>query len=46
MSPTTRIFAALAVGALLLAFAASLVLVSLSSSQTPSNQPLVVYGSR
>jgi hypothetical protein len=46
MTPTVRIFMALAVGALLLAFAASLSLVTASSSQTPSDQPLVVYGSR
>jgi hypothetical protein len=46
MSPTARIFVALAFGALLLAFAAALTLVTASSSQTSSNQPLVVYGSR
>ncbi len=46
MSSTARIFVALAVGALLLAFAASLTLVTASSSQTSSDQPLVVYGSR
>jgi hypothetical protein len=46
MSPTARVFIALAVGALLLAFAASLTLVIASSSETTSNRPLVVYGSR
>jgi hypothetical protein len=46
MSPTARLFVALAVGALLLAFAASLTLVTASNSGTSSNQPLVVYGSR
>jgi hypothetical protein len=45
MSPTARVFIALAVGALLLAFAASLTLVT-ASSETTSNRPLVVYGSR
>jgi hypothetical protein len=46
MSPTVRVFIALAVGALLLAFAASLTLVTASNSESGSNRPLVVYGSR
>ncbi len=46
MSPTARILTALAVGALLLAFAASLTLVTASSSQTRSDRPLIVYGTR
>jgi hypothetical protein len=47
MSPTARVFVALVVGALLLAFAASLTLVTASSSQNSnSNRPLVVYGAR
>jgi len=46
MSPTVRVFIALAVGALLLAFAASITLVTASSSQSSSNRPLVVYGAR
>jgi hypothetical protein len=46
MSPTARVFVALAVGALLLAFAASLTLVTASSSETTSDRPLIVYGSR
>jgi hypothetical protein len=46
MSPTVRVFIALAVGALLLAFAASVTLVTASSSQSSSNRPLVVYGAR
>jgi hypothetical protein len=46
MSPTVRVFIALAVGALLLAFAASITLVTASSSESTSNRPLVVYGSR
>jgi hypothetical protein len=46
MSPTARVFIALAVGALLLAFAASLTLVTASSSESTSNGPLVVYGAR
>jgi hypothetical protein len=40
-----RIFVALAIGALLLAFATSLTLV-MTSGGKQSNQPLVVYGSR
>jgi hypothetical protein len=46
MSPTVRVFIALAVGALLLAFAASLTLVTASSGENTSNRPLVVYGGR
>jgi hypothetical protein len=46
MSPTVRVFIALAVGALLLAFAASVTLVTASSSESSSNRPLVVYGAR
>jgi hypothetical protein len=46
MSPTARVVVALAVGALLLAFAASLTLVTASNSETSSNRPLIVYGSR
>jgi hypothetical protein len=46
MNPTARVFIALVVGALLLAFAASLTLVTASSSETTSNRPLVVYGAR
>lgn len=46
MSPTARVFIALVVGALLLAFAASLTLVTASSSESTSDRPLVVYGSR
>jgi hypothetical protein len=46
MSPTVRVFIALAVGALLLAFAASVTLVTASSSQSSSDRPLVVYGAR
>lgn len=46
MSSTVRLFIALAVGALLLAFAASLTLVTASNSESTSNRPLVVYGSR
>jgi len=41
-----RIFVALAIGALVLAFVTSLTLVTTSGSGTPSNRPLVVYGSR
>jgi hypothetical protein len=46
LSPTARVVVALAVGALLLAFAASLTLVTASSSETTSNRPLIVYGAR
>lgn len=46
MSPTVRVFIVLAVGALLLAFAASVTLVTASSSEGSSNRPLVVYGAR
>jgi hypothetical protein len=46
LSPTARVVVALAVGALLLAFAASLTLVTASSSQTTSERPLIVYGAR
>jgi hypothetical protein len=41
-----RVFIALAVGALLLAFAASVGLVASQSGNTASQQPLVVYGTR
>ncbi len=44
MSPTVRVFISLAVGALLLAFAASLTLVTASSSEPTSKRPLVIYG--
>jgi hypothetical protein len=46
MSPTVRVFIALAVGALLLAAASALTLVTASSSSTTSDRPLVVYGTR
>ena len=46
MSPTARIFIALVVGALLLAFAASLTLVTASSSESSPTGPLQVYGAR
>jgi hypothetical protein len=46
MSPTVRVFIALAVGALLLAFAASVTLVTASNSESTTNRPLVVYGAR
>ncbi len=46
MSPTARMVVALAVGALVLAFAASLTLVTASSSQSSSDRPLIVYGTR
>jgi hypothetical protein len=46
MSPTVRVFIALAVGALLLAFASALTLVTASSSSTTSDRPLIVYGTR
>jgi hypothetical protein len=44
MSPTVRVFISLAVGALLLAFAASFTLVTASSSEPTSKRPLVIYG--
>jgi hypothetical protein len=43
---TLRVLAALAAGALVLAFVSSLVLVSSQSASSVSNTPLVVYGSR
>jgi hypothetical protein len=43
---TLRILAALAAGALVLAFVASLVLVSSQSASSVSTRPLVQYGSR
>jgi hypothetical protein len=43
---TLRILAALAAGALVLAFVSSLVLVSSQSSSSVSTRPLVQYGSR
>jgi hypothetical protein len=43
---TLRALAALAAGALVLAFVASLVLVSSQNASTVSSKPLVVYGSR
>jgi hypothetical protein len=46
LSPTARVVVALAVGALLLAFAASLTLVTASSSEPTSKRPLIVYGTR
>jgi hypothetical protein len=43
---TLRVLAALAAGALVLAFVSSLVLVSSQSSSSVSTRPLVQYGSR
>jgi hypothetical protein len=43
---TMRILAALAAGALILAFISSLVLVSSQSASSVSTEPLLVYGSR
>ena len=43
---TLRALAALAAGALVLAFVASLVLVSRQNASSVSTRPLVVYGSR
>jgi hypothetical protein len=43
---TLRVLAALAAGALVLAFVTSLVLVSSQSSSSVSTRPLVQYGSR
>jgi hypothetical protein len=43
---TLRVLAALAAGALVLAFVASLVLVSSQSTSSVSTRPLVQYGSR
>jgi hypothetical protein len=43
---TLRVLAALAAGALVLAFVSSLVLVSSQSSASVSTRPLVQYGSR
>ena len=43
---TLRVMARLAVGALVLAFVASLVLVSSQGASSVSTEPLIVYGSR
>jgi hypothetical protein len=43
---TLRVLAALAAGALVLAFVASLVLVSSQSASSVPTQPLIQYGSR
>jgi hypothetical protein len=43
---TLRVLAALAAGALVLAFVTSLVLVSTQSASSVSTRPLVQYGSR
>jgi hypothetical protein len=43
---TLRVLAALAVGALVLAFVTSLVLVSSQGPSSVSTEPLIVYGSR
>ena len=43
---TLRVLAALAAGALVLAFVTSLLLVSSQSSSSVSTRPLVQYGSR
>ena len=43
---TLRVLAGLAVGALVLAFVASLVLVSSQGASSVSTEPLIVYGSR
>ena len=43
---TLRALAALAAGALVLAFVASLALVSTQDAASVSGEPLVVYGSR
>jgi hypothetical protein len=43
---TLRVLAALAAGALVLAFVTSLVLVSSQSTSSVSTRPLVQYGSR
>jgi hypothetical protein len=43
---TLRLLAALAAGALVLAFVASLVLVASQGASSVSDEPLVVYGSR
>ncbi|HEX8134993.1 MAG TPA: hypothetical protein VF880_16385 [Actinomycetes bacterium] len=43
---TLRVLAALAAGALVLAFVSSLVLVSSQSGSSVSTRPLVQYGSR
>jgi hypothetical protein len=43
---TLRVLAALAAGALVLAFVTSLVLVSSQSASSVSTRPLVQYGSR
>jgi hypothetical protein len=43
---TLRVLAALAAGALVLAFITSLVLVSSQGASSVSTEPLIVYGSR
>jgi hypothetical protein len=43
---TMRILAALAAGALILAFVSSLVLVTSQGASSVSTEPLLVYGSR
>jgi hypothetical protein len=43
---TLRLLAALAAGALVLAFVASLALVASQDASSVSSEPLVVYGSR
>jgi hypothetical protein len=43
---TLRVLAALAAGALVLAFVVSLVLVSSQGASSVSDEPLVVYGAR
>jgi hypothetical protein len=43
---TLRVLAALAAGALVLAFVTSLVLVSSQSASSVSTKPLIQYGSR
>jgi hypothetical protein len=43
---TLRLLAAIAVGALILAFVASLALISSQRASSVSGEPLIVYGSR
>ena len=43
---TLRVLAALAAGALILAFVASLALISSQGASSVSGEPLIVYGSR
>jgi hypothetical protein len=43
---TLRVLVGLAVGALALAFVASLALISSQSASSVSGEPLIVYGSR